>query len=175
MAVSASLKRLLRVRTLEEEMSRQTLEAAMAELRRLEAAIEAAAASQRAGRRRIASSASNGELADRLAGIEQQRSAEAQGKVLEPWRQEAAEEAEVRREDLLTRRVEMRQAETLVKEAEARAAAEADRRAQLTLDDWFGARLHREALEEDAQENEPVRSEMRQPYRAEPSADLEKT
>lgn len=143
MAVSASLRRLLRVRTLEEELSRQALESAMAELHRLEAAMESAGARQKAGRRQIASSANSGEVADRLVGIEQVRLAALHGQALAPWRDEAQQKANERRAQLLARRIEMRQAETLVKEAEARAAQEADRRAQLTMDDWFGSRLHR--------------------------------
>jgi hypothetical protein len=43
--------------------------------------------------------------------------------------------------------VERRQAETLISEAEARDALDAERKSQQGLDDWFRNRMHREALE----------------------------
>jgi hypothetical protein len=51
------------------------------------------------------------------------------------------------REEFLAKRVERRQAETLIKETEARDAIEAGRRSQQNLDDWFGNRMHRKDAE----------------------------
>jgi hypothetical protein len=48
--------------------------------------------------------------------------------------------------EYLAKRVERRQAETLIEEAQAQNALDAGRRSQQALDDWFLNRLHREAL-----------------------------
>jgi hypothetical protein len=55
----------------------------------------------------------------------------------------AKREAADLREVFLAKRVERRQAETLLREAESRQALEADRRTQHSLDDWYLSRLHR--------------------------------
>jgi flagellar biosynthesis chaperone FliJ len=47
-------------------------------------------------------------------------------------------------ESFLEKRVERRQAETLVNESEARSALESNRRSQRALDDWHGSRKHGE-------------------------------
>ena len=45
---------------------------------------------------------------------------------------------------LLEKRVERRQAETLIEETEARDAVEENRRSQQAIDDWFGTRQSRQ-------------------------------
>jgi hypothetical protein len=52
------------------------------------------------------------------------------------------------REEFLSRRVERRQAETLIEETEALDALDAGRRGQQSLDDWYGNRMHRTEAEE---------------------------
>jgi hypothetical protein len=48
------------------------------------------------------------------------------------------------------KRVERRQAETLIQKTEARDAIEADRHVQQTLDDWYNSRrLHGERAEDE--------------------------
>jgi hypothetical protein len=69
MAVSKGLRRLLRIRDLEEEQKRIALEAAMGELHTLENALEAASARNRRGRGLVDASARSGELIDRQAGL----------------------------------------------------------------------------------------------------------
>jgi hypothetical protein len=71
MPVSRALRRLLRVLHLEEEETRRALESALSDLHRLEHALAAAAARNRSGRGLIVQSAVTGELADRLAGLEE--------------------------------------------------------------------------------------------------------
>src|SRR5580698_7324488 len=71
--VSRALRRLFRVLHLEEAQRRRTLESALSELHRLERALAAASEHDRQGRELIASSAHNGDLIDRLAGLEQAR------------------------------------------------------------------------------------------------------
>ncbi len=76
MAVSRALRRLLRIRELEEEQSRLALESALGELNRLEASLAAAVERERRGRRLVKASAQTGELPDRLAGLEETRAAD---------------------------------------------------------------------------------------------------
>jgi len=62
------------------------------------------------------------------------------------------------REEYLASRVERRQAETLIQEAEARDTLDADRRSQQGLDDWFRNRRHKADAEAGARPAEPANS-----------------
>ena len=147
MTVSRALRRLLRIRELEEEQGRIALEAAMGDLSRLTNAQAATVERGRLGRRLVGSSAVSGEFTDRLAGLEETRAAERLARALVPRIADANEEVANMREDYLDKRVERRQAETLIEEAEARDAVDAERKSQQALDDWFRNRLHRAGLE----------------------------
>jgi hypothetical protein len=147
MAVSRAIRRLLRVRTLEEEQGRLALEAALGELSRLERALLASHEADRLGRRLVASSASSGELADRQAGLVESHTAARRAEGLTPRIANGEAEVSLLREEFLARRVERRQAETLIDEMLEREAAEAARRGQQSLDDWHGARRYRQAPE----------------------------
>jgi hypothetical protein len=68
-------------------------------------------------------------------------------KAIAPRIEDAESDVASLREEYLASRVERRQAETLISEAEARDALEAERKNQQGLDDWFRNRMHREALE----------------------------
>ncbi|MGB8259821.1 MAG: hypothetical protein WCE75_05705 [Terracidiphilus sp.] len=148
MAVSAGIRRLLRVRSLEEEQSRQVLESALGELERIEHALAAASQAERAGRLLLKGSVEQGDLTGRLAGLQQVLACERHSAFLAPRREEAAEDVADLREEFLFRRVERRQAETLIEEGEAAEAAEADRRSQQSTDDWYSGRLHRGSVVE---------------------------
>jgi len=78
------MKRLLRLLEIEEEQSRAALARALADLERLEMAMAATAERDRGGRRLVAASASTGELADRLAGLEETRAARRHAAALAP-------------------------------------------------------------------------------------------
>jgi flagellar biosynthesis chaperone FliJ len=143
MAVSRALRRLLRIRDLEEEQARLALETALGEQHRLEQALASASGRERGGRSLVSASARSGELPDRLAGLEETRAAGRLTVVLTPRLIEADEEVVALREDYLAARVERRQAGTLIEEAKARDALDFDRRSQQGLDDWFRNRLHR--------------------------------
>jgi hypothetical protein len=147
MAVSRALRRLLRIRDLEEEQCRLALESGLANLNRLRRAQEASVERGRRGRRLVESSAHSGELTDRLAGLEETRAAGRSFLALAPRMASADQDVASLREEFLDSRVERRQAETLIQEAEARDALDAERRAQQGLDDWFRNRLHRQASE----------------------------
>jgi hypothetical protein len=144
MSVSRGLCRLLRIRELSEEQHRLALEAAVRELNVLEQALKAAATRDTRGLRLVASSARSGELADRLAGLEESRAAGRHAASLAPRIADCKEDVSSLREQFLALRVERRQAETLVNAARAREEIETARRIQQAVDDWFGARRHRE-------------------------------
>jgi flagellar biosynthesis chaperone FliJ len=147
MAASRALRRLLRIRDIEEEQSRLALESALGELNRLERALAATAERDRRGRRLVQASARTGELADRLAGIEEGRAADRHRAALAPRIVDAELAVAALRQEFLARRVERRQVETLIQEAGAQDAIEAGRHGQQALDDWYGNRLHREEVE----------------------------
>ena|SRR5208282_2921692 len=144
MAVSRGLRRLLCIRDLQEEHSRLELESALGELHRLEHALQATAERDRQGRRLIEASARTGELPDRLAGLEESRAASRHALILAPRIADGEEEVVALRKEFLTKRVERRQVETLIEEAEAGDAIESGRRSQQSQDDWYSARRHRQ-------------------------------
>jgi hypothetical protein len=141
MAVSRALRRLLRIRDLQEEQSRLVLESALGELHRLENAMTATFVRDRQGRSLVQASARTGELPDRLAGLDETRAASRHAAALVPRIDAMGEEVAGLRQEFLSKRVERRQAETLIQETEAREAIETGRRSQQTLDDWYGSRL----------------------------------
>jgi len=143
MAASKALRRLLRIRDLEEEQCRVALESALGERNRLQEAMRATVERERQGRRLIEASARTGELPDRLAGIEETYAADRAFAVLGPRIAAKEEEVMARRQEFLAKRVERRQAETLIEEAEAEEALEAERRGQQALDNWYGSRQYR--------------------------------
>jgi hypothetical protein len=156
MAVSRALRRLLRIRDLQEEQSRLALESALGELHSLENALAAAFERGRGGRRLVGASARTGKLTDRLAGLEETRSASRHVEALEPRIDAMGEEVRELRQEFLTRRVERRQAEILIQETETREAVEDGRRGQQTLDNWYGSRMHGDGA--DAASSAPERA-----------------
>jgi flagellar biosynthesis chaperone FliJ len=160
MAVSRALRRLLRIRELEEEQSRLALESALGELHRLEHALAATFERGRRGRNLVQSSIQTGQLTDRLAGFEETRSAGFHAAALEPRIDGMGVEVTDRRQEFLSKRVERRQAETLIAETEAQEAIEDGRRDQQALDDWYSSRLYRDGNSEGA-DTEPAISTAR--------------
>lgn len=142
MAVSRALRRLLHIRGLEEEQSRLALESALGEMNRARHALAEAGERDRRGRRLVETSARTGQLLDRLSGLEEGRAASRQAAALLPRIEAMEERVTEEREAFLAKRVERRQTETLLRETEARDAAEAGRRGQQALDEWYRSRLH---------------------------------
>lgn len=140
MAAPRVLRRLLRVLELEEEQYRAQMEAAIADLKQLETALKISESRERKGDRLVAASATTGEVSDRVAGLEESRLARKRAAALKPEIAEAATVAGRRREKFVEKRVERRQMETIVEEAQTQDALDAGRRSQRALDDWF---LHR--------------------------------
>jgi hypothetical protein len=154
MAVVRALRRLLRIRELEEEQSRVALESAVAELARLERAQGAIAERERRGRQLVFASVGSGDLQDRRAGLHEIDTAQRIALGLAAHLSRAHRDASRLRDEYLVRRVERRQAGTLLEEAEAEAAVRALRQSQQGLDDWFRNRKHRHAPER-GPESEP--------------------
>jgi hypothetical protein len=156
--VSSALRRLLRVRDLEQEQYKLALDSALGELRRLERALAASRAQERQGRERVAASTRSGELIDRIAGLAESEAARRRAKAIALRIPAAEAEAARRRHEFLAKRVEHRQAETLISETEAQDGVQTVRREQQSLDDWFGARAHRrDAAEPRAADQPPPR------------------
>ncbi len=141
MAVSRSLRRLLRVLTLEEDQRKLVLESAIVELRRFERAMANTREQERRGGQLVLASARTGELPDRLAGLEETRAARRRAAALAPGIANAQREVLARRQAYLDKRVERRQVETLIGESEAKEAVVAGRRNQQAADDWYLNRL----------------------------------
>jgi hypothetical protein len=150
MAVSRAMRRLLRVLEMQEEQARVQMESALADLRRLERALNAAGERERAGRRLVktsaTASAAGSEVTDRLAGVEESRMASRQSAALKPRITGAGAAVSERRREFLDKRIERRQAETVIERVEAQDSTEARRRAQRDSDDWFQGKSLREKI-----------------------------
>lgn len=140
MSRSKALERLLRIRALEEEQRRASLESALGELDALKRAREAAAEAGRNGRARVGSSVASGSVVDRRAALVEMEAARRRDRALAPRIAASEKEAAHRRQEFVEKRVERRQAGTLVEQAEARDETEAGRRTQQAIDDWYGTR-----------------------------------
>lgn len=143
MAVSRAMRRLLRVREMEEELGRVALEKALGELRRLEAALRRVRERERSGRRLVAASAGTGEMVDRIAGLEETCAAGRHVAALTPRIADAELVVSARRGEFLAKRMARRQVETLIRKAETNEAAEFGRREQREADHWFLSRAGR--------------------------------
>jgi hypothetical protein len=113
-------------------------------LRELEAARHAAGETERAGRALVGASVETGVLADRQGGLVQAAAAGRHAELLAQHIARAEVDMKRLQESFLAKRVERRQAETLVNQSEARDAIESTRRSQRALDDWHGSRKQRE-------------------------------
>jgi hypothetical protein len=141
MAVSRALRRLLLVLEMEEEQGQLALKSALSELRRLEQLATSARTRERSGRQLVVRSAYTGELSDRLAGLEEARGSAKRAAALEIKIVQAMLQVAALRGAYLAKRVERRQAEMLISEAEAGDVLVSTRRSQQGLDDWYLNRL----------------------------------
>jgi flagellar biosynthesis chaperone FliJ len=137
MAISKPLRRLLHVLTLEEELQRRELESAQAELAKFNLALRAVGEQVREGRLLITAGVRGEDLRDRLAGQSEVRAGMRRGAVLQQHIQQSTQVVETLRTAFLEKRVERKQAETLVRAKEAREAVEENRRTQQSLDTWY--------------------------------------
>lgn len=144
MPVSTSLRRLLRIRELQEEQDESALQAALGEMSRLETAL--AATEHRAGsaRRLVGSGVRSGSLTDRIAGLEEIRSAAGVTDVLSVRIAAAERRVAALRDSLLSSRMLRRQTKTLVEAEAARESAREVRRMQRDLDELHRRKQKRE-------------------------------
>jgi flagellar export protein FliJ len=140
MPISLAMRRLLRIRELEEEQSRIALETALGEMNRLKAALLRTAQHGQAARRLFASSVQSGDVTDRVACLQEMRAADNLTEVLSGKLATAAPEVARLRERFLATRVQRKQAESIIKESDSRAEIEEERRNQRDLDDLSRAR-----------------------------------
>jgi hypothetical protein len=143
---SRQFERIVRIRQLEEDESRRTLELAIAELAQLELALRAANERERAGRGLVAASASSGEIADRIAGMEESRSASRLALSLVLRIRTEGDAVAILRREYLDKRTSRLQSESLAETERGREAAINLRKGQQALDDWY---LNRMRLDED--------------------------
>jgi hypothetical protein len=141
--VSNALKRLLRIRELEQEQHRITLESALGELRLLEKALDRASARERDGRSRFSACVQARELTERHSAQVETTIGSHHTHALEPHIARAEAEAARRRREFLLKRMERRQAETLISATKAADAIEEARQSQQALDDRYLAQSSR--------------------------------
>ena len=134
------LLRLLRLRQLEEDQSRQTLEAAVVERDHAQRQFAMAAEHQTLGRRQFVSGVLRQNPLERTGAVlEIERAAREQTRLL-PMLEAAEIEVTQRRALFLAQRTDRRQVETLVENERLKSEVEVARRAQQMLDDWYGRR-----------------------------------
>lgn len=163
MAVSRAMRRLLQVLKIQEEECRASMESARAELNRLEQALTRSVERERGGRRLVTASAVTGEITDRIAGVEETHVAKRIAAALALRIAESELAVNTRRREFLGKRIERRQTETLIEEAQTVERVEAGRRAQRNLDDWY---LSRRATSGTARDEEMLKNAHRPSGRA---------
>jgi flagellar export protein FliJ len=136
-----SLYRLLRVRSLLEDVSRLELEAKLQELAQIESALTHSRETTREMRQRHFAGIATAQNSDRLeAQVLSEWVARQQG-AFERARHQKTADVNAAKEAYLERRKESRQVEGVIEAGEAAAAIELNRREQRELDDWFGQRV----------------------------------
>jgi hypothetical protein len=156
---------LLKLRALVEESSRVELERIAALAARIDQAQERERAVIRESREEVVKTVSkDGEAGEQLC----QRALEWSNVESAAWREQqlyplaraTAKRVEEGRAEFFEKRKERRQVESVLDAQRARMRAEQDRRMQRDLDDWFGMKQIRRALDEAKQNKEGVRREQ---------------
>jgi flagellar biosynthesis chaperone FliJ len=138
------LQRLLRLRELQEEQSRVELEAAVSNRNRVVEELAAAMRRQAQGRTIFVAGICGQDAKGRAAGMVEMEQYGKQRPAIEERLKVADAELARRREEFLAHRTARRQVETLVSAEQAALKEEMSRRAQQTLDDWYGRRTNRQ-------------------------------
>ena len=142
MPVSPGLKRLLRIRELEEELSQSALESAVSEREHFRRTLGLAIDRKRDGRSLWSQSVGAGELENRQVGLEEMGLAGRAAAFASMQLAEAERQLSERRESYLATRTRRRQAQALIEENESQDARTALRRYQQELDEWFRSGAH---------------------------------
>lgn len=139
------LRRLLRIRQLEEEASRMAVELSVLERDRRIAELAVAGELRNQGRMEFLRRAGEADTAGRAGAWMEVEEAEHQQKQIVPRLAQAESEVSERREEYLAQRTRRRQVETLLEREDAQNREKAARRAQQLLDDWFSRRSTKSA------------------------------
>lgn len=143
--MTRAFHRLLRLRVLLEELSELELEKHATQLRRLETAVEQHRASARAVRGEAVQLLMTMQDTDAWqVGVADVEVLGWKAGKLQSMADSHRPDVEVAREDLLARRLERRQVETLAAAAARTEEKERVRREQKQIDDWFQSRVVRE-------------------------------
>jgi len=135
--MKSGLLRVLRVRQLLEELAGATLRTRTAELRRIEEGAEQHERQAMRTRTEALDQMQRGESADAWLGMADAEILAWTSQRLRAAARHAKPAVEAAHEQMLARRVEKRQAEALLTDAEQAEQQEALRREQHRLDDWF--------------------------------------
>lgn len=133
---SSVIRRLLRIRALEEEQSRMVLEAAEAEVKRLQSALGSVRQSEHQGREILTRGVQDGEPTDRIAGVEQIRACEQAAAWIAGRTLQAEAEAGTQRSAFVEKRIQRRQAESLHDAAISQSLHRDEKRMQQMQDEW---------------------------------------
>ena len=144
MAVRRVLHRLLRLRELEEQLSRMELEAAVQNRRQVAQELAIAVHEQAQGRKNFVQGIFETDAVIRTGAVIAMEQARQKRTRIEPNLEAADREVARQQVEFLARRTGRRQVETLVDQEGATAREEAARKAQQMLDDWYGGRVRRE-------------------------------
>ena len=140
MTIRHSLHRLLRLRSLLEDVSRVELEAKLQGLNQVESALARSQETARASRQRQFAGIVDDRNADRLEAQAMSEWVARERGGLEKAHHGRTLEVNVAKAAYLERRKESRQVEGIIEAREAAAGVALDRREQRELDDWFGQR-----------------------------------
>ena len=141
------LGRLLRLRELEEELNRMSLEAAARARELVSREMVAVTQWQTRGRDGFRHGVWDADEVERMGAMVDMEQAQTQRKGIDQKLEDAELEVARQHQEYLLRRTSRLQVETLVEDAHQLEEAEAGRRAQQMLDDWYG----RKARQEDVQ------------------------
>jgi len=126
---------------LEEEQAQAAMEAALAVLHHLQNQLQHALDREHVGRQLFSMSAQSGDAVDRLAALQEVASGQRSATGLRSRIEQAEQEVVDLREKFLAKRIERKQAETLLRAAEAREVTVLERRMQQSTDDWYLGRM----------------------------------
>ena len=140
MTMRHSLHRLLRLRSLLEDVSRVELEAKLQGLNQVESALARSQETARASRQRQFAGIVDDRNADRLEAQAMSEWVARERGALEKALHGRVLEVDAAKAAYLERRKESRQVEGIIEAREAAAGVALDRREQRELDDWFGQR-----------------------------------
>ena len=144
MVMKRTLNRLLRLRELEEELSRLELELAVAERNSRKQEVALAVSRQMQGRRSFAAGIGEQNELARTAGLLESEEAQKLRLRVEPYLEASDREVSRRQVDFLSRRTGRRQVETLLEDELNKVKIETGRRTQQAIDDWYGRRAAKE-------------------------------